>query len=94
MRAFALAALLVACAPTGNVVTDTILYGPRTAMRVQPRSFPLGDGRTGWEVTCDQHLGMSACYQRAAAICAEYDVISTTENSTGRAIVFACKDQH
>lgn len=92
IRAIVLSLALVGCAPTGNVVTDTILYGPITAMRVQPRSFPLGDGRTGWEVTCDHNLGMSACYERANAICERYTVVSTTENSSGRALVIACQD--
>lgn len=86
---------LAACAPgyTGNAAVDTLVHGTRGAAR----QFPVGDGRTGWELTCDGGArGMSACYQRAAQTCPSgFDVLNATETgnqaNTTRTLLVVCR---
>lgn len=96
MRSALLAvAVLAGCTPgyTGDASIDTALYGTRGAAR----QFPVGDGRTGWEVTCDGGArSMSACYQRANATCGNgFDVLSSDQNhddgGTERSLLFVCR---
>lgn len=73
-----------ACAAgyTGNAAMDTFMHGTRGAAR----SFPVGDGRTGWELSCDGARGMSACYERAANTCpAGFDVLDASQVSASTA---------
>jgi hypothetical protein len=95
MRELLLASVLAlaACAApyTNNTVADTVLFGSRGAAH----QFPVGDGRTGWEVTCDGARGMADSYQRAAQICHNgFDVIDhsqTGDTEPERSLSFVCK---
>jgi len=87
-------ALLTGCTATGyteNAGLDLLLGGNRAVAR----TFPLGDGRTGHEVTCDGARTMSACYQRAAHYCPHgFDPIDSAQGgdiNRERSLLFVCR---
>lgn len=88
----ALAASACAAPYTENQTLDFLLGGARASAR----QFPVGDGRTGYEVTCDGASTMSACYQRAQHYCPNgFEVLdqnqSATYSTAQRSLMFVCR---